>query len=122
MRVRGRSALRWRLLGAGGATARVPARRALGGEPTPQTDASVPAFKVTMIGASPLEAPDETWGIGEANDQNGVASWVMVRYAEGSGWSLGPGLLDTAGQPLIGFRPDAPKAPGSPTRAHSQGR
>jgi hypothetical protein len=77
-----------------------------------QTDASVPAFKVTMIGASPQEAPAETWGIGEA-DQNGVSSWVIVRYAEGSGWTLGPGLLDTAGQPLAGFRPDAPKAPRS---------
>ena len=35
------------------------------GKPTPQTDASVPARQVTMIGASPSEAPDETWGIGQ---------------------------------------------------------
>jgi hypothetical protein len=82
------------------------------GEPTVQTDASVPAFKVTMIGAAPREAPGETWGIGET-DQNGVSSWALVRYAEGAGWSLGSGLLDTAGRPLGGFRPDSPKAPKS---------
>jgi hypothetical protein len=65
-------------------------------EPTPQTDASVPAREVTMIGA---DATAETWGMG----QDGGAS-VLVRYTAGSGWSLGPGLLDFSGQPLSGFR------------------
>jgi hypothetical protein len=95
-----------------GGASRAAGQTGTGGEITAQTDASVPAFNVTMIGASPQEAPDETWGIGEA-DESGVSSWVIVRYAEGSGWSLGSGLLDTAGQPLDGFRPDAPKAPKS---------
>lgn len=104
----GALALTGALLGPGGPS-RAAGQAGVGGEPWVQTDASVPAFRVTMIGSSPLEAPGETWGIGEA-DQNGVSSWVLVRYAEGSGWSPGPGLLDTAGQPLQGFRPDAPKA------------
>jgi hypothetical protein len=99
------------LLVADGAT-RASGAAGVGGEPSVQSDASVPAFRVTMIGASPLEAPDETWGIGEA-DQGGVSSWAVVRYTESSGWLPGPGLLDTAGQPLAGFRPDAPKAPRS---------
>ena len=34
------------------------------GEPTPQTDDSVPATRVTMLGSSPKEATDETWGMG----------------------------------------------------------
>jgi hypothetical protein len=72
------------------------------GEPTPQTDDSVPASHVTMIGASPNEAPAETWGIG----QNGADSGVLVRYVRGEGWSLGPALLNSAGQPLSGFTPD----------------
>jgi hypothetical protein len=72
------------------------------GEPTPQTDDSLPATQVTMIGASPNEAPNETWGIG----QNGADSGVLVRYVRGSGWSLGGQLLNTAGQPLSGFTPD----------------
>jgi hypothetical protein len=69
------------------------------GEPTPQTDASVPAHGVTMIGATPEEpgAPgsDETWGVGHEE-----SSTVLVRYfvhpASGGGeegsWTLGPAL------------------------------
>lgn len=76
------------------------------GEPTPQTDDSLPASQVTMIGASPEEAPGETWGIG----QGGADSGVLVRYARGSGWSLGPQLLSEAGQPLSGFTPDQPRS------------
>jgi hypothetical protein len=106
----GALALAGELLGPGAASH--AAGQTGAGDPTVQSDASVPAFKVTMIGASPREAPGETWGIGET-DQNGVSSWALVRYAEGSGWSLGPGLLDTAGRPLAGFRPDSPKAPRS---------
>jgi hypothetical protein len=74
------------------------------GEPTPQTDAAVPALNVTMIGASPLEASAETWGIGRANRGSGTPAWVLVRYTE-AGWSLGPDLLDSSGQPLSGFVP-----------------
>jgi hypothetical protein len=82
------------------------------GEPTPQTDASVPASNVTMIGASPLEAPDETWGIGQANNGSGAMRWVLVRY-DGTNWSLGPGLLDSDGQPLNGFTPERTTASSS---------
>ncbi len=78
-------------------------------EVTPQTDASVPARDVTLIGSSPQEAPAETWGIGQVNDGTGTSTWGLVRYAEGAGWSLGPELLDTAGQPLAGFAPDRPR-------------
>lgn len=95
-----------------GATSGAAGQTGAAGEPTAQTDASVPAFKVTMIGASPQEAPGETWGIGEANENGTAPSWVVLRYAEGSGWSLGPGLLDAAGQPLAGFRPDTLRARG----------
>jgi hypothetical protein len=82
-------------LGRGGAPARAAGQA---GNPTPQTDDSVPARKVTMIGASPSEAPDETWGVGEIKE-NGPA--VLVRYTTASGWSLGPSLP-------AGFKPDAP--------------
>jgi hypothetical protein len=81
-------------------------------EVKPQTDASVPARDVTLIGSSPLEAPAETWGIGQVNDGTGTSAWGLVRYAEGAGWSLGPELLDTAGQPLAGFVPDRPLVDG----------
>lgn len=54
----------------------------------PQTDDSVPASSVTMIGATPLEAPgtNETWGIGESG-----STTVIVRYtkeASEAGWTL----------------------------------
>jgi hypothetical protein len=73
-------------------------------EVTSQTDGSVPAHDVTMIGASPGEATDETWGVGL---QDGAS--VLVRYTHESGWSLGPGLLDASGQPLSGFKLDHPE-------------
>jgi hypothetical protein len=76
------------------------------GEPTPQTDDSVPASQVTMIGASPNEAPGETWGIG----QSGASSGVLVRYVRGIGWSLGAPLLNSSGQPLVGFTADQPRS------------
>ncbi|HME02562.1 MAG TPA: hypothetical protein VKG38_05965 [Solirubrobacteraceae bacterium] len=73
------------------------------GEVIPQTDASVPAHNVTMIGATPQEAgapgADETWGIGESGPRE-----VLVRYTSATGWVLGPALLDSSGQPLSGFR------------------
>ncbi len=74
-------------------------------EVTAQTDDSVPAREVMMIGSSPLEAPGETWGIGKLESE-GQSVWAVVRYAEGAGWSLAPGFLNDAGQPLSGFEPD----------------
>jgi hypothetical protein len=72
--------------GDGGRAAAAPAQEAL-----PQTDASVPARLVTMIGATPEEpaAPgaDETWGIGLEG-----TTPALVRYASGNGWTLGPAL------------------------------
>lgn len=87
--------------------------QATGAEPTAQTDASVPASRVTLIGASPQEAPAETWGIGEANVGGQGSQWVIVRYTETGGWSLGPGLLNAEGGPLSGFVPDKPIVSGS---------
>jgi hypothetical protein len=70
------------------------------GEPTPQTDDSVPARDVTMIGASPGEAPEETWGIGRYGQES-----VLLRYTSEADWSLAPKqLLDAAGKPLTGFQ------------------
>jgi hypothetical protein len=68
-------------------------------EVTPQSDVSVPAHEVTMIGSTPAEAPQETWGIGQS-----AGATVLVRYTAQSGWSLGPPLLDSSGQPLSGFQ------------------
>jgi hypothetical protein len=76
------------------------------GEVTPQTDASVPATHVTMIGSSPKEAADETWGLG----LNRAGASTLVRYTPEAGWVLGPGLLDSTGQPLAGFKLDQPEA------------
>ena len=76
-------------------------------EPTPQTDASVPAPRVTMIGASPSEAPAETWGVG------GGSATTLVRYTSETGWSLGPGLLNSAGGTLTGFKLDKLEAAGA---------
>ncbi len=65
----------------------------------PQTDASLPAREVTMIGATPEEpgAPggEETWGVGREG-----SSTVLVRYylhpgaieAQEGSWTLGPAL------------------------------
>ncbi len=59
--------------------------------PVPQTDASVPAVRVTMIGATPLEAPstNETWGVGVSG-----SGALLVRYTKEMGWTLGPALPD----------------------------
>ena len=56
----------------GGGSSRAAAQPA-SVEPTPQTDASVPASDVTMIGAAPLEAPgtNETWGVGDGGLHHG---------------------------------------------------
>ena len=93
------------LLGHGGVLR--AAAQASSGEPTPQTDDSVPAIRVRMIGASPREAPNETWGVGQLGEGGPTA---IVRYsseAGRAGWSLGPRLLDPEGKPLTGFKLDS---------------
>lgn len=92
-----------------GATSRAAAQPA-SIEPTPQTDDSLPAQGVTMLGSSPLEAPGETWGVG-----TDASSTVLVRYTTEGGWSLGPDLLDAAGQPLSGFKLDRPEGLSAPS-------
>jgi hypothetical protein len=79
------------------------------GEVTAQTDDSLPARGVIMIGSAPLEADaanqNETWGIGEVGSQ-GDPSWAIVRYTAEGGWALGPQPQSSTGQPLLGFEPD----------------
>ncbi len=92
----------------------VPRARGEGaaGEPAVQTDASVPAVSVVMIGATPGEAgggSDETWGIGAGRDGEALVRYVQEPSGEGS-WSLGPGLQDETGAPLAGFELDNPQA------------
>jgi len=100
----------WGLLpGSGG----VPRAAGEPGEPSVQTDASVPAREVEMLGATPAESgggSDETWGLGA-----GPHGPVLVRYtreANGGegGWVLGPGLQDETGAPLSEFQLDTPQA------------
>ncbi|HXB65507.1 MAG TPA: hypothetical protein VNV42_11605 [Solirubrobacteraceae bacterium] len=74
------------------------------GKLVPQTDASVPARDVTMIGASPGEEPGETWGVGIRNGASAI-----VRYTASDGWSLAGEPLDADGQPLAGFKLDQPE-------------
>jgi hypothetical protein len=78
------------------------------GEPTPQTDNSVPAANVTLIGSSPAEAPEETWGVGRGSGA-AVFRATLVRYTRESGWSLGAPFQDATGAPLAGFRLAAPE-------------
>ena len=81
------------------------ASRALGQSPAPevtaQSDAAIPARQVVMLGASPSEAPGETWGIGRVGSQG----WGIVRYTSEEGWTLAPAALDAAGAELSGFAP-----------------
>jgi hypothetical protein len=96
------------LIGTSGASssAIAQASNAESGEVTAQTDASVPATHVTLIGASPKEAADETWGLGVSRS----GTPVLVRYTAEAGWSLGAGLLDASGKSLSGFKLDQPEA------------
>lgn len=84
-----------------------------------QTDNSVPAREVTMIGATPTETggdPGETWGVGTGSDGT-----VVVRYAAGGAgageWTLGPALEDERGEPLSGFQLDTLEAQGTTVAA-----
>ncbi|HTY95424.1 MAG TPA: hypothetical protein VMB91_00150, partial [Solirubrobacteraceae bacterium] len=62
--------------------------------PTAQTDDSLPAHAVLMIGSSPEEAgapgSDETWGLGVEGDAQLYN--VLVRYTAQQGWVRGPAL------------------------------
>jgi hypothetical protein len=74
--------------------------------PLPQTDASLPASDVTMIGATPQEAPgtQETWGVGQAGSTTLLLRFQKPSGGEG-GWSLGPALprgFELAKGPLAG--------------------
>jgi hypothetical protein len=95
------------LLGSSGHGASSSAALSGPGEERPQTDNSIPAPNVTMIGSSPLEAPDETWGVGQGNGAGKFHS-PLVRYTPESGWSLGPQYENAAGEPLDAFRLAAP--------------
>ncbi len=102
--IAGLTALAWILTatlpGSGRASAAAPP-----GEVTPQTDDSVPAQGVTLFGASPGEAPGETWGIGRS-----LGGATIVRYAEGAGWSQAPPLENSTGERLEGFALAHPEA------------
>jgi hypothetical protein len=88
------------------------------GEATPRTDGSVPASKVTMLGATPSEpgaaGPNETWGLGVEN-----ANAVLVRYTAGTGWVQGPALEQADGAPLAKFTLDENPLAGQMTSAGS---
>jgi hypothetical protein len=87
-----------------------------GAEPVPRTDDSIPASRVTMIGSSPSEAANETWGVGQGSEGEAV----LVRYVAGAGWSLGPGLLDETGASLSGFKLDQPTGFAAPSPLSGQ--
>lgn len=123
------------LLGAlldGGAPSRASAQAVTGSalETTPYTDDSLPLSNVTMIGSTPgepvdgsppAEATNETWGIGKVAGGGKVAGseetfpYGLARYTREAGWTLGPQLLDTSGQPLDGFEPDQPSGLSTPS-------
>ncbi|HSZ70343.1 MAG TPA: hypothetical protein VK756_08265 [Solirubrobacteraceae bacterium] len=108
-------ALAGKLPGAG-SVARAGAQAAT--EVVPQTDASLPARDVTMIGATPLEAgapPSETWGVGVPAGSSAGGGALPVRYTSEGGWTLAPTPLDAAGQPLVGFKLDASPLAGEMT-------
>ena len=69
-----------------------------------QTDDSLPASKVTMFGAAAQESAGEVFGIGRYRNQA-----TVVHYTPGGGWSIGPELLDSGGDPLQGFHLDQPE-------------
>ncbi len=75
------------------------------GELVAQTDDSAPVTNMTLFGASAAEAAGEVWGIAKHAGQA-----VLIRYAEGGGWSFGPGLQSESGEPLKGFSLDTPEA------------
>ena len=95
-------------------------QRAAGASPeaevTVQTDDSVPARDVTLIGASPAESPGESWGIGEVGEDNSGV-FQIVRYIPSSGWERAAQPRGSSGQPLVGFTPDPTPLMGEMTAA-----
>ncbi len=88
--------------------------QAVTSEVIPQTDAAVPAHEVVMLGASPQEAPDETWGIGRVGAQS-QSSWAIVRYSQRN--RLDAGLPDRGRlrRCVDGFEPAESQLAGSIT-------
>lgn len=85
------------------------------GEMVAQTDDSVPATRVTMFGSSPLEAPDEAWGVGQRGGGSVLVRYLPENAGQEGGWSLGSPFLDSTGTPLTGFAMDQPEAFREPT-------
>ncbi len=81
-----------------------------------QTDDSVPARDVTLIGSSPGESPGETWGIGEVGEDNSGV-FQVVRYTQQGGWERAPEPRSKTGEPLRGFQPDPTALMGATTAA-----
>ena len=82
-----------------------------------QSDDSVPARDVTLIGASPAESPGETWGIGEVGEDNSGV-FAIVRYA--ATVRLGTRSPSRAAPPVnrwLGFQPDPTPLMGAMTAA-----
>jgi hypothetical protein len=93
------------LTGAPSSVAPVSNAKAEGPEPSAQTDDSVPARNVIMLGSSPGESAGETWGIGEVGTIDSE-HWSIVRYTSAGGWTLEQAPRDAEGQPLNAFAPD----------------
>ncbi len=53
-----------------------------------------------MIGSSPQESANETWGVGEVGLGIGEFPTRVLNYNSNAGWSLAPRPQDHAGQPL----------------------
>ena len=85
------------------------------GEMVAQTDDSIPATRVTMFGSSPLEAPDEAWGVGQRGGGSVLVRYLPESAGQEGGWSLGSPFLDSTGTPLTGFAMDQPEAYREPT-------
>lgn len=101
-------------IGLGGGASSRAALGSPGGEPTPQTDNSVPAANVTLIGSSAAEAPGETWGVGHGSGA-GIFTPTLVRYTRESGWTVGASFQDASGAPLKAFRLALPGGSGKPS-------
>ncbi len=98
------------LLGGSSDDVTTAAAQSAGGEVVAQTDDSVPARNVTMLGSSPAEAEGETWGIGQGNAE-GSQAWQLVRYTSAGGWTTAPALQNEHGEPMSGFQPAGSPGP-----------
>lgn len=68
------------------------------------TEAAMPAQDAVIFGASPREAPGETWAIGRAG-QTSPPAYVILRYTDAAGWTREGAPLGPGGAPLDGFAP-----------------